>query len=127
MVAHPKEKAPIDRYVIIVSIIMIILQGGNLVGVALNREKSLDNEKKIEFIGRDYAPMWFVQALQSNEDYRTQELVAVFGGDTQKAKEISVKYEAFRESMISQMIRFKGGITNITRTAKSDKSPGGTK
>jgi len=123
------------RTIIITAIIMIILQGANLVGVAVNRKDISQNNKTIATINREYAPMIFLEGMAQNNNYQTQELlsktseviatltdekelVEKYQKETDKIRE---KYINFQRIMINQMIEIKKATSSQTRSAESKK------
>jgi len=113
---------PSPRNLLITAFILIVLQGSNLVGVALNRADIIHNEQRVNVMWDDYMPMWFLEGMQQNNDYRTQEIIiAITKLDPDKQKEIeqiNAKYAAFQKVMLNQMIKFRGGISSTTRSAE---------
>lgn len=117
------------KSLLITAFILIVLQGANLVGVAINRkdiqfngERSIFNEKRLENVMRDYAPMWFLEGLIKNMNYQTEEIVATMKGDKSRIKEINEKYLEFQKTMLNNMIQIRGGITTNVRSYNNKKS-----
>ncbi len=115
------------RNIIIIGITMILLQGANLVGVAINRadirhdqEDLIHITDKTNKVAADYVPMWFFEGMQQNDKYMIKELVARLGGDVKVAEETSEKYEVFKKTMMDSFINARGGVTMVTRGAKID-------
>jgi len=112
------EKNNNSRNLIIVGLIMIILQGANLVGVAVNRVDIVNNAEKLDVVFKDYVPMWFLEGLQKNNDYKTEEIIATLSGDKEQVKKINTKYIEFQNIMMNNLIKMRGGRTMITRSGK---------
>jgi hypothetical protein len=74
--------------------------------------------KQIDFIGKDYIPTMFLEGFAKNQNYQTEEIVATIKGDHEKIKEINEKYIDFQKTMINSLIQMRGGISNVTRSAK---------
>lgn len=110
-----------SKSLLIAALVMIILQGANLVGVAINTRDIISQKSLLRFVSKDYVPMWFLEGLQENNDYRTQEIIASIGGDEKKLEAINKKYIAFQKIMISNMASMRGGMTNITRNGIINK------
>ena len=107
-----------SRSLIIVGLIMIILQGANLVGVAVNRVDIVNNVEKLDMVFKDYVPMWFLEGLQKNNDYKTEEIIATLSGDKEQVKKINAKYIEFQNIMMNNLIKMRGGKTMIARSGK---------
>jgi hypothetical protein len=114
-----------SKGLIICALVMIILQGGNLVGVAINSsaiknqsDDMVEASAKLNFVSKDYVPMWFLEGLQKNNDYKTQEIIAVLQGDDVKIKEINEKYIDFQRTMLNNLSQMRGGYNNIIRGVK---------
>ena len=104
-----------SRNILITALVLIILQGANLVGVALNRSDITDNKEKVVTMWNDYVPMWFLEGLTQNTNYQTQEIIATMQGDQAKVKEINTKYIEFQKTMINNMIKMRGGTSLQSR------------
>lgn len=115
------------KYLFWTAIILVILQGANLVGVA-NATIGLKHETenrvsadstlnyKVTLVGKDYLPLWFYERMQQNEDFKIQELIATFtNADKSKIKDINAKYQVFQKDVMNDIIRMRGGYTNISR------------
>lgn len=94
---------------------MVLLQGANLVGVAVNRSDIVHDNKKVEVMWSEYVPMWFLEGITQNTNYQTEELIATIQGDQTKVKEINAKYIEFQKTMINNMIKMRGGTTMQSR------------
>jgi hypothetical protein len=103
------------KYLLITAVIMLVLQGANLVGVAINTKDIKENSDKINFVSKDYVPMWFLEGLQKNNDYKTEEIIAVIKGDEVNVKEINAKYIDFQKTMLNNMASMRGGYSQVTR------------
>jgi len=102
---------------IIVALVMIVLQGANLVGVAVNRKDITNNARTLEVVARDYVPMWFLEGMQKNMNYQTEEIVAVINGaDRTEIAKINKKYIDFQRDMINSLARNRGGYTTVVRS-----------
>ena len=114
-----------SRNILITALVLIILQGANLVGVAINRSDIKYNAKssrtisdKVDMMYKDYVPMWFLEGLQQNTNYQTEEIIATMNGNAAKVKEINKKYITFQKTMLNNMAQMRGGYTSITRSVK---------
>jgi len=106
-----------SKSLIIVALIMIILQGANLVGVAVNRKDITNNARTLEIVARDYVPMWFLEGMQKNMNYQTEEIVATInGGNKEVIKEINKKYLEFQKDMINNLVHNRCGYTMVVRS-----------
>ena len=106
-----------SKSLIIVALIMIILQGANLVGVAVNRIDIVHNAKTLDIVARDYVPLWFLEGIQKNMNYQTEEIVATINGsDKEVIKEINKKYLEFQKDMINNLAHNRGGYTMVVRS-----------
>ena len=106
------------KYLLITALFMVILQGSLLVGVAINSKDIKENTAKINFVAKDYVPMWFLEGLQKNNDYKTQEIIAVLRSDDAKIKEINEKYIDFQKTMLNNLANMRGSYTQNTRGGK---------
>lgn len=109
------------RTLLITAIIMIVLQGANLIGVAVNRVDIINNAEKLQVVYKDYVPMWFMEGLQKNNDYRTEEIIATLKGDVDEIKKINQKYIDFQKTMINNLIIMRGGMTTTVRSINIDE------
>jgi hypothetical protein len=75
-----------------------------------------DTIERINFISKDYVPMWYLEGIQINTNYQTQEIVATIKGDGAKVKDINEKYLEFQKIMLNNFIQMRGGITDVTRS-----------
>ena len=107
------------KYILIAAIFMIVLQGANLVGVATNSKDIKDTNQRLDYIWKNFVPMWFLEGMQKNNDYKTEEIVATLKGDDAKVKEINEKYIEFQNIMLNNMIQMREGISLITRSGNS--------
>ena len=106
-----------SKSLIIVALIMIILQGANLVGVAVNRVDIIQNAKTLDIVTRDYVPMWFLEGMQKNINYQTEEIVATINGvSKEEIAKINKKYIDFQRDMINSLARNRGGYTTVVRS-----------
>ena len=106
-----------SKSLIIVALIMIVLQGANLVGVAVNRADINNSGRTLEIVARDYVPMWFLEGMQKNMNYQTEEIVAVINGsDKELIKAINKKYLEFQKDMINNLAHNRGGYTMVVRS-----------
>ena len=112
------EKNNSSKGLIIIGLIMIILQGANLVGVAVNRVDIVNNAEKLDLVYKDYVPMWFLEGMQKNNDYKTEEIIATLSGDKEQVKKINTKYIEFQNIMMNNLIKMRGGRTMVTRSGK---------
>jgi len=112
------EKNNSSKGLIIIGLIMIILQGANLVGVAVNRVDIVNNAEKLDLVYKDYVPMWFLDGMQKNNDYKTEEIIATLSGDKEQVKKINTKYIEFQNIMMNNLIKMRGGRTMVTRSGK---------
>jgi hypothetical protein len=103
------------RTLLLTALFMVVLQGANLVGVALNTKDIKRADEKISFMWKDYVPMWFLEGMQKNQDFKTEEIVATLKGDKDKIKEINKKYMEFQTTMMNDLIRSRGVMTQVTR------------
>ena len=108
------------KYILMTALFMVLLQGANLVGIAINTKEIKEQKEKITFIGNDYVPLWFLEGLQKNNDYKTQEIIAVIKGDDVAIQEINKKYVEFQSDMLKNLSKARGGYTNIVRSVKID-------
>lgn len=108
------------KYILITALFMVLLQGANLVGIAVNTKDIKEQKEKITLIGNDYVPLWFLEGLQKNNDYKTQEIIAVIKGDDAAIQEINKKYFEFQNDMLKYLSKARGGYTNIVRSVKID-------
>jgi hypothetical protein len=104
------------KYILIAALFMILLQGANLVGVAINTRDIREVTRRTDYIWKDYVPMWFMDGMVKNNDYKTEEIVATLNGDASKVKEINKKYLDFQNTILNNMIQMRGGISLITRS-----------
>jgi len=85
--------------------------------------KVSDNKDRIDFLSKDYAPLWIMQEMQQNNDYMVQEISATFGAtepDKVKIKEIQKKYADFQKWVVNNIAASRGGITTIIRSFEPD-------
>jgi hypothetical protein len=108
------------KYILIAALFMILLQGANLVGVAINTRDIREVTRRTDYIWKDYVPMWFMDGMIKNNDYKTEEIVSTLKGDDAKVKEINKKYIDFQTIMLNNMIQMRGGISLITRSGNPD-------
>ena len=101
----------------------ILLQGTLLVAVTTltvnNSEQDrriASQEKKIDFIGRDYVPAIFLDGIMRSYDYQTKEIIATLGGDEKTVNEMHIKYNELRRDMLNMMQGMRGGMTSTTRS-----------
>ena len=115
-----------SRNILVTAFILIVLQGANLTGIVLNRADIKHNYEKVEIMYSDYVPLWLMQGLQENNDFKNREMIiAVTKMNPEKQKEldqISKKYLAFQKSMLNQMAQYRGGVTIITRSAITENN-----
>ena len=115
-----------SRNILVTAFILIVLQGANLTGIVLNRSDIKHNYEKVEIMYSDYVPLWLMQGLQENNDFKNREMIiAVTKMNPEKQKEldqISKKYLAFQKSMLNQMAQYRGGVTIITRSAITENN-----
>jgi hypothetical protein len=118
-----------SRNLLITAIVLVTMQGANLVGVAVNRSDINHNNKLVTQINREYAPMMFLEGLAKNNNYQTQEivsktgeLIATFSKDEKLADKyredivkINEKYLDFQKTMIDQMMSIKKATNSTTR------------
>jgi hypothetical protein len=114
-----------SRNILISAIVLIILQGANLVGVAVNRtdirhnaELAKESFRKVDMVYNDYVPMWFMEGLQRSTNYQTEEIIATIKGDMSKVKEINNKYMEFQRMMLNNLAQMRGGYSTTTRSLK---------
>jgi len=105
-----------SKGLIIAALVMIILQGANLVGVAINRVDIVHNAKLLDVVAKDYVPMWFLEGMQKNNDYKIEEIIATINGDVAEIKRINAKYIDFQKDMINNLAHNRGGYTMIVRS-----------
>jgi hypothetical protein len=63
-------------------------------------------------------PAMYLEGFAKNQNYQTQEIVATIKGDKEAVKEINAKYIDFQKTMLDNMIKSRGGITNTVRGVK---------
>ena len=114
------------KYLLITALFMVILQGGLLVTVALNTEKDKEQERKIEYMWRDYMPVVFMEGFMKTYSYQTQALIAEIGGDPAKIKLQNEKFDELRKELLNNLQLMRGGPTSITRSIKSSSGDSGT-
>jgi hypothetical protein len=119
--------------VLFVSIGVVFVSAALIVG-ATQIAKTAAMEKQIEtntallkMVSSDYLPMWFMEGIQKNSDYKTEEIVATLQGDKSKVRDINAKYQDFQKTMINDLIRIRGGVTNITRSIHNEQTKGSSK
>ena len=109
-----------SKNILITAFILIVLQGANLGGIILNRSDIAHNYEKVEIMYRDYVPLWLMQGIVENNDFKNREMIIAVtkvGSEKQKELEqISKKYNTFQKSMLNQMAQYRGGVTIITRS-----------
>ncbi|HUV85164.1 MAG TPA: hypothetical protein VMV86_05595 [Methanosarcinales archaeon] len=110
-----------SRNILVTAFILIVLQGANLVGIAINRADIKHNYEKVEIMYSDYVPLWLMQGLQENNDFKNREMIIAVtkvGSEKQaELEKISRKYLDFQKSLLNQMAQYRGGVTIITRSA----------
>ena len=106
---------------LITSVIVILLQGTLLIGVYGNRQQIKHDAGVLDFVSRDYAPTWLIEGLYENMIYQTEEIVATLNGDATKVKAINEKYIAFQKTMLNNLIQYRAGMTQNTRSGKSNE------
>jgi hypothetical protein len=111
---------------------MILLTCGLIATVAINVFQDKEQERKINYVWADYMPMMFLETMTKNSNYQTQELlnkmsemIADMKGDKElvekykkESRVINEKYMDFQKMTLDNMIKMKGGMTNITRSIK---------
>lgn len=113
------EKTKRSLWKIIFIMITVFVAQLTIFGSLIHTAK--DNKDRIDFIGRDYVPAWFLTGMYENMNYQTEEIVATMNGDAAKIKEINQKYIAFQKMMLNNLIQLRGGISSTTRSAKPER------
>lgn len=115
----------LDRRIKAVTWIAGLVISGLLTSIVLNtvsygatKNQVEINTKKLDFVSRDYVPAWFLEGMFQNTTYQTEEIVATLKGENDKVKEINKKYLDFQKTMLNNLIQYRGGMTNITRSIK---------
>jgi hypothetical protein len=109
-----------NRSSLINTIIVIVLQGITLVGITTNTIMVKENNRKTERMWSDYVPMVLLEGMIENSNYQIEEIVATINGiDKVKIKEINEKYYDFQKLMLNVLQKQRGGVTSVTRDAKS--------
>lgn len=88
-----------------------------------NKKQSDD----IQFLSKDYAPLWIIPEMQENYDYAIKQIAATFGAtkeDEAKIDEILKKYSNFQLFVINKIASMRGGMTNITRSLEPEDKGG---
>jgi len=106
------------KFLLITSLFMVILQGSLLVTVAINNEKDKEQERKIEYMWKDYMPTVFMDGMMRTYSLQTQSIVAEIGGDPVKVKVQNEKFDELRKELLNTLQQLRGGPTSITRSIK---------
>ena len=111
---------------VIYGLVFVIVGAGAIQFVSFGATKNQVefNTKKLDFIGRDYFPTMLMEGFAKNQNYQTEEIVATINGDKAKIKEINKKYIDFQNTMITNLIQMRSGMTNVTRGGKSGTTGG---
>ena len=80
-----------------------------------------EDNKRIDYITKDYVPLWFMEGMIQNQNYQTEEIVATLRGESGKVKEINLKYIEFQKTMLNNLSKARGGFSNTTRSMKIEK------
>jgi len=104
----------------IIFAVFVGVGGVSLISFGHMKHEVEDIIESVNFISRDYVPMWYLEGLQKNTNLQTEEIVATIKEDNEKVKEINEKYLQFQKTMLNNFIQTRGGRTNITRSAKPD-------
>jgi tetrahydromethanopterin S-methyltransferase subunit G len=113
--------AKVNRLVnIIYGLLTLFIAGSLALFVTFGELKAqtTEIEKKVEFVWRDYMPAMYLEGFAKNQNYQTQEIVATIKGDKEAVKEINAKYIDFQKTMLDNMIKARGGVTNTVRGGK---------
>ena len=111
----------INRLVnIIYGLITLFIAGSLTLFVTFGELKAQtkETERKVNFVWNDYMPAMYLEGFSKNQNYQTQEIVATIKGDKEAVKEINAKYIDFQKTMLDNMIKSRGGITNTVRGVK---------
>ena len=105
---------------IIYGLLTLFIAGSLALFVTFGELKAQTNEieRKIEFVWKDYMPSMYLEGFAKNQNYQTQEIVATIKGDKEAVKEINAKYIDFQKTMLDNMIKARGGVTNNVRGVK---------
>ena len=91
-----------------------------LVSIGKMKNQLEDTIILLNFMSKDYVPLWYLEGMQKNMNYQTEEIVATINGNKAKVQEINIKYLEFQRTMLNNFIQMRGGITNITRSASAN-------
>jgi hypothetical protein len=109
-----------ERNTITNTILTILLQGAILVGITVNTLMVRETNRKTEKMWSDYVPVVLLEGMTENSNYQIEEIVATIkGADREKIKEINEKYYDFQKLMLNVLQKQRGGVTSVTRNAKS--------
>ena len=86
-----------------------------LVSFGKMKNQMEDTIDRLNFISKDYVPMWYLEGMQINMNYQTEEIIATIKGDGEKVKEINKKYLEFQKIMLNNFIQMRGGVGTVTR------------
>jgi tetrahydromethanopterin S-methyltransferase subunit G len=105
---------------IIYGLLTLFIAGSLALFVTFGELKAQTNEieRKVEFVWKDYMPSMYLEGFAKNQNYQTQEIVATIKGDKEAVKEINAKYIDFQKTMLDNMIKARGGVTNNVRGVK---------
>ena len=91
-----------------------------LVSIGKMKNQLEDTIILLNFMSKDYVPLWYLEGMQKNMNYQTEEIVATINGNKAKVQEINIKYLEFQRTMLNNFIQMRGGLTNITRSVSAN-------
>jgi hypothetical protein len=93
-----------------------------LIGFGMVKSTVDETKYKVDYVWKDYVPMWYMEGMIKNMNYQTEEIVATIQGDKERVKQINVKYLEFQKTMLSNIVQARGGMSNITRGSQTGGS-----
>ena len=103
------------KQILIAAIIVITLQSGIVAGIALHNYRISSVERRVDFVSKNFVPMFFLEGMAENSNYQIKELVAHISGNDAEVDKINEKYLSFQKMMINSLIQLQGGVTNVAR------------
>ena len=69
------------KQILIAAIIVITLQSGIVAGIALHNYRISSVERRVDFVSKNFVPMFFLEGMAENSNYQIKELIAHIAGN----------------------------------------------
>lgn len=103
-----------------ISGIILVAFIGVLVSYGATKNQVEKDTANIHFIARDYMPFWYGDNMIKLMNLHTEKVVATLNGNDKEVEKINKEFEETMKIIQDNFIKMRGGMTQITRSVKSE-------